>query len=199
MMETLPLNGQTDAPVGQYIEIHFDQMMEPVSVEPAIVITPSVDYTIYWQEDNTIAVLQPLASLDFNTTYTVEIHTGATSAEGIPLADDYSFSFITGVVPTPSVVESAPLDGQTGIPSNYPVEIIFSWPMDPVTTEAALTVYPTMEYTTVWREANFVLLIKPTMPLAADTTYIFTISTEAMSIDGLPLTESSSFSFTTSE
>ena len=199
VIETLPLDGQTNALVGQPVEIVFDQPMEPASVEAAIVVSPAIDFAIFWQEDNTIAVLQPLASLEFNTTYTVDIGTEAMSADGMPLAESYGFHFITGIVPTPHVLGTLPLDGQADIPSNHPIQIAFDWPMEPASVEAALVVSPTMDYTTTWHEANFVLRIEPTTPWEANTTYTFEIGTEAMSIDGLPLEERFSFSFTTGE
>lgn len=199
VVKTLPVDGQTDASVGQPIEIAFDQPMAPASVEAGIKISPAIDYVIIWQEGNTIAVVQPLEPIELNTTYTVEIHTEAVSADGVPLEKSYSFSFITGIVPPPHVPGTMPLDGQADIPSNHPIQIVFDWPMEATSVEAALVVSPAMDYTTTWLEANFVLLIEPTTPLEANTRYTFEISTEAMSADGLPLEEGYSFSFTTSE
>ena len=199
VVKTLPLDGQADASVGQPIEIAFDQPMAPASVEAAIVVSPAMEYDIFWIEDGTVAVLQPLAPIEFNTTYTVYVGTEAMSADGLPLEESYSFSFITGIVPTPQVLGTMPLDGQGDIPSNHPIQIVFDWPMEPTSAGAALVVSPAMDYTTMWLEANFVLLIEPTMPLEASTTYTFKISSGAMSADGLPLEEGYSFSFTTKE
>ena len=56
---------------------------------------------------------------------------------------------------------------------------------------------PPMGYTTMWLEREFVLLISSTGPLKANTTYTFEISPQAMSVDGVPLEEGYSFSFTT--
>ena len=196
VVDTLPLDGQTDASVGQPIEIAFDQPMAPTSVEEAIVVSPAIDYAVFWQEDNTIAVLQPLESLEFNTTYTVEIHTEAVSADGVPLEESFSFHFITGIVPTPNVLETLPLDGQTDIPSNHPIEIVFDWPMDPTSVEAALTISPTMDYATEWLEGDFVLRIKPLTTLAAFMRYKIQIDAGATSADGLPMGVTFSLSFT---
>jgi len=197
VVETLPLDGQTDASVGQPIEIAFDQPMEPASVEEAIVVSPAIDYAIFWQEDNTIAVLQPLASLEFNTTYTVDISTEAMSAEGETMEEEFGLSFITGIVPTPHVAGTMPLDGQTDIPSNYPIQIFFDWPMNPDSVEAALTVTPAIDYATEWLEGDFVLTIKPMTTLAAFMRYKIQLGAGATSADGAPMGVTFSISFVT--
>jgi len=199
VIETIPFNGQIDAPGSEPIEIHFDQSMEPASTEESIKISPATDSAVLWLEDNTIAVLQPLSPLESNMNYEVEIHASALSADMIPLAEGYSFSFITGIVRPPRVMGTFPENGQIDIPSNHPIQIVFDRSMDRASVEAALEVSPAMDYSTAWHEADFVLRIEPLAPLAANTTYTFKISTEATSAAGLPLVEIFSFSFATSE
>ena len=196
---TLPHDGQADASGTQPIEIYFDQPMTPASLEAAIEVSPALDYAILWAEDNTIARLHPLAPLGNNAAYTVDIGTEAMSAGGLPLAEGHRFSFITGILPTPHVLGTLPLDGQVDVPPNHPIRIVFDWPMEPASVEATLEVSPGVEYSTTWLEANFVLLIETTEPLATKTIYIFEIGTTAMSTDGLPLEEGFRFSFITGE
>ncbi|MFB0559011.1 MAG: Ig-like domain-containing protein [Dehalococcoidales bacterium] len=197
VVETLPLDGQTDAEVGQPIEIAFDQPMEPISVEEAIAVSPAIDYAIFWQEDYSIAVLQPLESLEFNTTYTIDIGTEAISAEGLPLEEDFGFHFITGIVPPPHVQGTMPLNGQADIPSNHPIQIFFDWPMEPASVESALTISPVIDYTVEWLEGNFVLTIRPITTLGAYMRYKIQLDSSAMSADGIPLGVTFSIAFTT--
>jgi len=94
---------------------------------------------------------------------------------------------------------TTPPDGQADMPSNHPIEIAFSWPMDPDSVEAALEISPAINYSNEWREGNFVLTIKPITTLAADTVYTIKLDATAMSADGIPLGSAFSFSFTTSD
>jgi len=197
VMETLPRDGQADASGSQPLEIHFDQPMAADSLEAAIEISPAINYAILWQEENTIAVLHLLEPLGNDTAYTVGIGTEAMSADYIPLEESYRFSFFTGIHGAPHVLGTLPENGQADIPSNHPIQIVFDRPMNPAPVEAALEVSPNMDYSTTWLEANFVLLLEPLAPLAANKTYTFEIGTEAVSIVGLPMEEDFSFSFTT--
>ena len=198
VLATLPANGQTDASPGQPIEITFDMAMDPESFSEGMVVTifPPIEYDIYWMEGNTIAVLQPLEPMEADTTYSVTIDAGARSADGIALGKDFSFEFITGFLPAPHVVGTMPLDGQDNITSDYPIHIVFDWPMDPASVEAALTITPAFGYTTEWSEGNFVMTIKPLTTLAAFMRYKIQIDAGATSADGLPIGVTFSLSFT---
>jgi len=200
--ETLPPEGQIDVPVGQPVKIGFDQPMNTTSVEAATSISPSVDCLFYWQQNNTLMVIQPVISMDFNTTYSVEIGPGAKSADGLFLDNAFELQFITGLVPAPEVADTLPFNGQEDIPGVYPILIAFSWPMDPDSVEEALLISPDFEYDLEWSEANFVMEIIPLMDPESDvlqglTEYNITIDQGARSTDGLPLEESYSFTFTT--
>lgn len=199
VMETLPRDGQADASGSQPIEIHFDQPMALASVEAAIEISPAINYAILWQEENATAVLHLLEPLGNDTAYTVDIGTETMSADYTSLEESYSFSFFTGIHGVPHVLGTLPENGQADIPSNHPIQIVFDRPMNPASVETALEISPNMDYSTTWLEANFVLLLEPLAPLAANTTYTFEIGTEAASIVGLPLEEDFNFSFTTEE
>ncbi|RLC63857.1 MAG: hypothetical protein DRI01_04420, partial [Chloroflexi bacterium] len=197
IVATSPFDRQADASGSQPLEIRFDQPMSSAPTEAAIEISPPIDYAVIWYEDNTLAVLQPLAPLDNDTAFTVNIGAEALSTGGMPLAADYSFSFFTGMHETPRVLGTLPLDGQADIPSNHPIQIIFDQPMDTASIEAALKVSPAMDYTTTWLEANFVLMLEPVTTLAVDTGYTISIGDEAISTFGMPLAKDYSFSFTT--
>jgi hypothetical protein len=192
-----PVDGQIDVLAGEPIEIVFDQTMSTSSVEDAMAVSPSMDHALYWREDNTVAVLQPLSPMEANVTYAITVGADALSAAGIPLGGDFSSRFTTSIMSFPHVLGTLPADGSTAVPSNHPIQVVFDWPMNPASVEEALTVSPGMEYTTTWLEAGFVLVIEPTVSLEEDTTYIFEIDAQAMSADGLPLQGGHTFGFGT--
>jgi hypothetical protein len=201
VLETSPANGQTEISPGQPIEITFDMAMDPESFSEGMVVTflPPTEFGIYWMEDSTIAVLQPLEPLEADTTYSVTIDAEARSADGIALGKDFSFEFITGFSPAPHVMGTMPLDGQDNITSDYPIHIVFDWPMDPTSVEAALTITPAFDYTTEWSEANFVMTIKPLNTLASLTRYTIQLGSSARSDVGIPIGDTFKITFTSSE
>ncbi|NQT73337.1 MAG: Ig-like domain-containing protein [Chloroflexi bacterium] len=193
----VPVDEQTDAPIGGTIRVVFDQEMIAESVESAISISPRIDYDIRWQSGNTVAVLQPLESLDFDTNYKVTIGAEAISINSIPLGEDYTFIFFTGIHGGPHILSTMPTDGQVGIPSGYPIQVFFNRSMDPDSVEDALSVTPDIEYKTKWYEADFVLEIEPQEQLVPNTTYTFEIGGQSTSSHSRPLGQSYRFSFTT--
>ena len=119
------------------------------------------------------------------------------SSNGVSLQREYQFGFTTGIMNLPQVLGTLPDAGQSDIPSNHPIQIVFDRSMDPESVEAMLDVPPHFEYSTSWLEADMVLLIEPTVTLPANTTYTITIGAGALSSLGLPLEEDYGFSFTT--
>jgi len=198
VLETSPPNGQTEASPGQPIEITFDMAMDPASFSAGTVVSlfPPTEYDIYWKEGNTTAVLQPLEPMEADATYTVMIDAEALSADGIALGKDFSFEFITGFSPTPHVMGTMPLDGQENITSDYPIHIVFDWPMEPASVEAALTITPAFDYDTEWSEGDFVLTIKPLTALASFMSYKIQLNETAMSDSGIPLGATFTLNFT---
>ena len=126
----------------------------------------------------------------------VDISPQAMSTTGATLIGGYSFQFITGIVPAPEVMGTMPLDGQEGIPSNHPIQIVFDRPMDTASVEDALTISPDIDYATEWVEGDFVLRIKPLTTLAAFMRYKIQLDSSATSAAGIPMGVTFSISFT---
>jgi len=99
----------------------------------------------------------------------------------------------------PHVLVALPGYGQGDVLVDQPIQVVFDWPMEPASVEAAMVVSPAVDYTTTWLEANFVLLIEPATPLATSTSYTIEIGAGPVSTGGIPLEEPYSFDFTTGE
>ncbi|MBA7644493.1 hypothetical protein ES703_52237 [subsurface metagenome] len=193
----MPGDGTIDSMAGQPIGIKFNQRMLTHSVESAISIAPSFEYSVVWSGDDSIATIQSHAPLDVNTDYSVTIGTGVMSGNGVPLEKKFQFGFTTGIMNLPQVLGTLPDSGQENIPSNHPIQIVFDRSMDIESVEALLNVSPNFEYSTDWFEAEMVLEIKPVSPLPANTTYTITIGAGVLSSFSLPLEDDYGFSFTT--
>jgi hypothetical protein len=196
VLDTSPVNGQIDASSGQSIEIMFDQPMVTSSVEDALTILPAFDYGVSWSENETVMVIRPLGPLDLNTYYSIGIDSSAIAANGAHLERDYGLQYATGIMSSPSVWGSLPFDGQEGIPSNHPIQIVFDHPMDTTSVEDALYIFPEVEYTTEWLENNFVLRIKFTDGLSPGKRYSIQIYRSAKSVYGISMGDTSKITFT---
>ena len=165
-------------------------------------ITSSVSYDAATQ----VATLAPSAPLPTNTTCVATVTTAAQDTLGLPLASNFSWSFVTGVVgdfvpPTVTVVSPAGLACLTRSPS-----ATFSEPMDPTTinsltftvSDNGVAVPGSVSYDPASRTASFTA----TNPagFAASRPYVVTVksgSTGVKDTAGNPLVADSVSGFTT--
>jgi hypothetical protein len=197
VIATLPQDGTINNMAGQPVTITFDQRMSTTSVEAAISISPTFDYSVVWTNGDTTAIIQSHAPLEVNTNYSVIIGSRAMSGDGVSLEGEYQFGFTTGIMNLPRVLGTMPSSGQVNIPSNHPIQIVFDRSMDTASVEAVLKVFPNLEYSTTWFESDVVLQIEPMAPLSENEQYSITIGGAALSSFGLPLEDGYEFAFTT--
>ena len=95
VLGALPYSEQGNIPSNHPIQIVFDRSMDRKSVEALLNISPNYGKSISWFEAEMVLEINPSASLLANTTYTITISAGALSSFGLPLEDDYEFSFTT--------------------------------------------------------------------------------------------------------
>ncbi len=95
VLGTMPNKGQSNIPSSHPIRVVFDRPMDVQSVEALLSISPDIDYTTNWYEANMVLELVSASPLATNTTYTITIESGALSSFGLPLEDDFKFSFST--------------------------------------------------------------------------------------------------------
>jgi Ice-binding-like/Bacterial Ig-like domain len=98
VVSTIPLNGASAVPINQTISATFSEAMNPLSLTSATFLLTTaggdpVTTTVVYDAINSIATLQPTASLASGATYTVTVTTGATDLAGNPLGP--------GIVPNP--------------------------------------------------------------------------------------------------
>jgi len=134
-----------------------------------------------------------------DTTYTVTLSTAAQDTAGNHLRFPLVFSFRT-IRSASSLqgIQTVPSDGDVdvGLISTGGIQITFPRNMDPGSTEKALSMTPDVERIYIWPEKNR-LTIYTGGPFMADTEYTIVIDADARDLDGNPLGEPFSFSFTT--
>ncbi|MBI4547807.1 MAG: Ig-like domain-containing protein [Ignavibacteriae bacterium] len=134
-----------------------------------------------------------------DTTYTVTLSTEAHDTSGNHLRFPLVFKFSTVQASyTVYGIQTDPVDGDIDVsPLTYGgIRVTFPRRMDPVTTEAALSVTPNDSRIVLWPQGN-VMTIYMGGIFRADTLYQVTIDSTARDLDGNLLGERFSFSFRT--
>jgi hypothetical protein len=181
------------------VEVAFSEAMDRVSTESAFSLD-AVSGSFTWSLDNTTMTFTPSSALAHDTIYTATITTAAMSQAGQYLESTYGWSFTTELPPPPhpTVVSHVPGVDATGVLVTTTVQVIFSEPMDRVSTESAFSLDSILG-TFAWSLDNITMTFTPTSNLAYDTIYTVTISTAAMSQAGQYLELTYSWNFTTKQ
>lgn len=198
---TDPANNATGVVLNKNIAAAFSVPMDPATLTASTFTitqgTTPVAGTISYS--GSTASFNPNSNLAANTLYTVTITKGAKNTEGTPLARDYSWTFTTGAHTTPTVTATSPANTATAVALNKVISAVFSEAMTPssitttsFTVKAGTTaVAGTISYTGT--TASFT----PDNNLSANTTYTATITTAAMSANGMSLASEYSWTFST--
>ena len=122
------------------IELRFDEAMDRDSYEPSSLrliddFENSVPISVTLSEDLRTVRLTPELPLRLNDRYRVQASVGATAladVSGNQIQAAIDFSFETGHdADAPNVVRSHPLDNETSVPIDVPLEVEFDEALDP--------------------------------------------------------------------
>jgi hypothetical protein len=134
-----------------------------------------------------------------DTMYTITLSTVAHDTAGNHLKFPLQFSFRT-VQSSYTIygIQTSPVHGEINVePLSYNgIELTFPRRMNPASTEADVTVTPTIDKIFLWPDEN-VLRIYTGGPLLSDTTFTVTVAGSALDKDGVPLGTPFTFSFRT--
>ncbi len=210
VVSSSPLDGTTTAALNGTVSAVFSENMDPATLTPAtFTVTigesavPVTGRVICSERAVTFLPFAPFAPFASNATFSAKITTGATSASGLALPQDYAWTFATSSSSegTPTVILTEPLDEGMGVAPNSSVSATFSENMDPATLtdttfkvtcgELAIPVEGTVIYSD--RTAVF----WPSVHLASDSTFTATITTGAASAVAVQLADDYVWTFTT--
>ena len=188
---TVPVNGATGVVTNSAVIATFSGAMDPATIttttftvkQGATAVPGTVAYS------GVTAVFTPTSNLAVSTGYTATITTGAKNLAGKALANNFVWSFTTGLVADstlPRVTATINANGAIGVPINTKVGATFSEAMNPITISTstftlqrgATPVSGTVAYSGV----NAVFT--PTGNLLANTLYTATITTGAKDLAG---------------
>ncbi len=198
ILSTVPANGAVNVPVGAAIAAAFTEAMDQTSINAGtftLRVASSgalVSGVVSYNASGNIAIFTPATALAFGTAYTATITTAAKDLAGNSLASA-SWSFSTAAAPdvlAPTVVATAPADGDGGISVNAVVTVTFSEAMDANTINSS-TVRLTNNTTSTavtgvvsYNSANNTATFIPNAPLAFANGYSITVTTGAKDAAG---------------
>ena len=201
VISTDPVNLATGVLLNKTVTATFSEPMNPLTInattftlkQGATIIAGTVSFT------GSTASFNPTSTLAASTIYTATITTGAESVTGIKLQNNYVWTFTTGVLVSPIVISTDPLNNATGVILNKTVTATFSVPMDPTTiTSTSFTVKQgTTAVAGTVSYAGTTAYFVPSGLLTANTVYTCTITTAAKNVAGTPLQNDYIWTFTT--
>lgn len=199
-----PADTATGVLINTTISANFSEALEPTSVDTDSFTvtdgTTQVGGVVTYS--GTTATFSPTSNLATNTLYTATLTTAIVGLGTSPnaLAEDYVWSFTSGLS-TPVVTLTNPLDAEVGVATNHNLVASFSETMDAATIDSSSFTLALADATAVTGSASLdvasnTAIFLPDSVFMANTVYTATITTAAMSSDGVALASNYSWSFT---
>ena len=201
VISTDPVNNATGVALNKIVSATFNMVMDATTINPATftvkqganAVLGVVTYT------GSTASFAPAVALAQNTVYTATITTGAKNVAGTPLANNYTWTFMTGSNLAPTVIATDPANNAINVPLSKIITATFSTPMDPLTinfttftlSRAGIPVAGTVTY------SGSTATFTPAASFLSNSTYTATITTGAKNLAGTPLASNYVWSFST--
>ena len=203
VIATNPLNGALGVPLNQIITATLNEPMDPATMGPNCfeLTGPSGIILGTYNYNDVLATINfaPATPLEQNTTYACKIKSSIRDLRGNALQKDYAWSFSTGIILTPIVLDTDPDNLTTGVLKTQVIKAFFNYPMDPNSiTDSSFKV-----------TANGVLIqgsvacidstatFTPNILLQPSTIYVATITTNAKTLNKGNMPANYSWTFTT--
>ena len=190
---------QTGWGVSQPIVIHFSAPMATASVQASLRISPRAEIRLEWDASASELYVAPVVGWTPGTVYTVTVGAGAQAQDGAIL--ELMPPAIVHVRPAATAELTATrLVGDDRIALDSGFLISFSRAVDLAGLRDALTIDPPADGTFAFegsRSSMPDVVWVPSAPLAPDTTYVVSLASSAVDLDGAPLAEPPSLTMQT--
>ncbi len=174
------------------LEVVFSEPVDRPSAQAALSIAPAVPGSFSWS--GTTMVFTPTDTLPIETDFTVRLAAGTRDLAGNRMSQPAApFRFRT--VGRPSVVATAPADGDQQVALDVHPTLTFSTLMDTGSVETSLEIDPAIDHQLRW--SGEAVEIVPSQPLAPDQRYQITLRAGAADQAGTRLAAVFHFAFTT--
>ena len=196
-----PLDLSTGVELNKIINATFNMPMNPSTFTNSTVIlkqgTNVINCGIGYS--GSALALAPTVNLSSSTIYTVTITTGVKNLAGISIASDYTWSFTTGSIQAPFVVNTVPSNNEIDVPLNQIIAATFNEPMtnSSIGITSFLLKLGTSNVSGTVYVSNNTAYFKPSVNLISGKTYIATITTDAKNVAGVKLSNNYVWTFNT--
>jgi hypothetical protein len=201
---TSPINAALGVPFNQKIVATFSEAMDASTITNSTftLMQGNTSVSGFVSYSGTTATFAPASSLLPNSAYTATITTGSKDLSGNALANNYVWSFTTGVgavITSPTVISTDPANAAKGVPFNQKIAATFSEVMDAstITTATVTLTQGTISVSGFVSYSGTTATFAPASNLAPNTTYSVTITTGAKDLAGNALANNYVWSFTT--
>jgi hypothetical protein len=200
VVATNPDNGTINVPLDQTISVIFNEEMNAATFnQSSFVLQGTTLVAGIVSFSGSTALFTPTNPLSPNTTYTGTIKTLVKDIMGNALQADYVWTFSTGSTITPMVVTTDPINNATNVFLNKIVAVNFNMAMNHSTIntsnftlkQGTTAVAGTVSY--IGTSAYFT----PDTALAINTIYTAVITKGVKNLEGTPLTNDYTWTFTT--
>ncbi len=201
VISTNPASDEADVELNKIVTATFGEEMNGSTISPTTFTLKQGETSIEGRVSylNEIASFNPSIDLTPNTTYTATLTIIVENLSGMPIANDYVWSFTTGTITAPSVIANEPAEDAIDVALDTELTATFSEMMDPSTINTSnftlkqgdIDVVGTVSYTGTI--ATFV----PSANLLPDSSYTATVKAGAKNAAGVAIANDYSWSFTT--
>ncbi len=184
------------------LRFRFDRAMDPTSVGAALSLGPAAAAppvpTLTWEAGGTVLVLGWAPAWTPTAPLVASFTTRARDTDGVPLAGQTRFEYPLPDLTAPQLVSFTPSQGATGVPTNSPVFLRFSEPMNRDSVERACSSSPpTTARWFLWNESSDQVWINPGTAWPASSRITFHLATGPVDLHGNALAQPFTLAFTT--
>ncbi|UCH62674.1 MAG: Ig-like domain-containing protein [Fidelibacterota bacterium] len=198
-IQTNPFHGDVDvSPMTNSINVTFPRRMDAPTTEAVVTVIPPQQFFFLWPEKNVLKIYtgEPLYT---DTAYEITIDATAEDLDGVPLGDDFTFSFSTAPV---MVTSTSPHNAEVYVSPSSVITLWFNTFMLKSSVESALSFSPGVPGYLRWgtehhSDEKDALTFWPSSDLQVNTRYTVTLGTQAKDYHGTSLKEPYSFTFVT--
>ncbi len=199
---TDPVHGDIDVSPLDYsysgITVTFPRRMNKSSVEMKTHLTPQMNTTFLWPDENVLRIYTGGPFLS-DTTITVFIDKSAQGKDGVPIGQDFTFSFRTAAL---MVTSTSPSNGQLFASQSDPITISFNDFVKLSSAQTSISISPSVNGSfsfgnyPPYEQLNQIKFT-PSSSMQANTKYTVTITTGLTDMYSNKMKEPYTFSFVT--
>jgi hypothetical protein len=185
LSDIIPEEGDIILP-SSVLTITFSNPVNEYSFKKGFSVVPDTTFMITNDDQYRSFYIEPFEEWANLTSYTITLSQDIVDRHGIPLVREYTSTFFVMAGTTQPVVTGVVPAHKDWISHFPPIRIEFSEGMDKAKTGSAVSLTPTLSYTTTWTDEMTFILI-PEKGFVMEREYTITMTQQAENIHGIPI------------